>query len=131
MNIRKFLGIAFMCHQMPERSFFIKGRQFPLCARCTGVLCGYFAGIAIACITNCRHSFIALFALLPMIIDGVMQYKFNIKSNNARRFVTGLLGGIGIIYLFVNIHILTVAWVREVLRLYRLITFNQWCRMIS
>ena len=26
------------CHQMPERSFFIKGYQFPVCARCTGVL---------------------------------------------------------------------------------------------
>ena len=26
------------CHQMPERSFFYKEYQFPVCARCTGVI---------------------------------------------------------------------------------------------
>ena len=25
-----------ICHRMPERSFFIRGYQFPVCARCTG-----------------------------------------------------------------------------------------------
>ncbi|PQL91928.1 DUF2085 domain-containing protein [Apibacter adventoris] len=25
------------CHQKPERSFFWKRKQFPLCARCTGI----------------------------------------------------------------------------------------------
>ena len=28
------------CHQMATRSFFFKGFQFPLCARCTGILVG-------------------------------------------------------------------------------------------
>lgn len=28
--------IIFGCHRRPERSFFYKGRQFPICARCTG-----------------------------------------------------------------------------------------------
>jgi uncharacterized membrane protein len=26
-----------ICHQLPERSFFIDGRQLPVCARCTGL----------------------------------------------------------------------------------------------
>jgi uncharacterized membrane protein len=26
-----------VCHQLPERSFFWDGRQFPVCARCTGL----------------------------------------------------------------------------------------------
>ena len=26
-----------VCHQLPERSFFIDGRQLPVCARCTGL----------------------------------------------------------------------------------------------
>ena len=34
MKYGKILG----CHQKPERSFFYKGYQFPVCARCTGVV---------------------------------------------------------------------------------------------
>jgi uncharacterized membrane protein len=26
-----------ICHQRPERSFFVDGYQFPVCARCTGL----------------------------------------------------------------------------------------------
>jgi len=33
---------------------------------------------------------------LPMIIDGVLQYGFNIKSNNIRRGVTGLCFGVAV-----------------------------------
>ena len=27
-----------ICHQMPERSFFLDGHQLPVCARCTGLV---------------------------------------------------------------------------------------------
>jgi uncharacterized membrane protein len=47
------LAIAFayaigsvVCHQLPDRSFFLDGRQLPVCARCTGLyVCG-LAGVA-------------------------------------------------------------------------------------
>lgn len=32
-----------ICHQLPERSFSLDGRQLPVCARCTGL---YLAGAA-------------------------------------------------------------------------------------
>jgi uncharacterized membrane protein len=32
-----------ICHQLPDRSFFIDGRQLPVCARCTGL---YVSGAA-------------------------------------------------------------------------------------
>ena len=35
------------CHQKAERSFFINKYQFPICARCTGLLLGYFLGVLI------------------------------------------------------------------------------------
>lgn len=112
MSIKKFLAIAFMCHQNPERSFFINGKQFPLCARCTGILAGYFLGIFIAYITNCKNYLNYLVLVVPMVIDGGIQYIFKIESNNFRRFVTGILGGIGIIYLLISIHMFTVWWVK-------------------
>jgi uncharacterized membrane protein len=37
-----FLAIIFtiggvICHQLPDRSFFVAGHQLPVCARCTGL----------------------------------------------------------------------------------------------
>jgi uncharacterized membrane protein len=47
------LLVAFMfavgsvvCHQLPERSFFVDGRQLPVCARCTGLYLSGAAGLA-------------------------------------------------------------------------------------
>jgi len=33
-----------VCHRLPEHSFFLAGRQLPLCARCTGTYLGFLAG---------------------------------------------------------------------------------------
>ena len=45
-----FLAFVFaagnvICHQLPERSFFLDGRQLPVCARCTGLYLGGAAGL--------------------------------------------------------------------------------------
>ena len=34
-----------ICHQLPDRSFFLNGRQLPVCARCTGLYLGGAAGV--------------------------------------------------------------------------------------
>ena len=116
MSISKFLAVAFMCHQRPDRSFFIRGKQFPICARCTGILIGYVVGIVIAVITRCRYNLYFLILLLPLIIDGGIQQIYSIESNNIRRLITGILAGIGIVYLFISIHLFTVMWVTAVMK---------------
>lgn len=121
MNLKKFLAVAFMCHQRPDRSFFICGKQLPLCARCTGILIGYFLGILIACVTKCQNHLLILTFVIPMTVDGAIQLIFKAESNNWRRLFTGILGGIGIIYIFINIHIFTVWWVRIVMRHWHII----------
>jgi uncharacterized membrane protein len=35
-----------ICHQLPDRSFFVDGRQLPVCARCTGLYVSGLAGVA-------------------------------------------------------------------------------------
>ena len=35
-----------ICHQRPERSFFINGHQLPVCARCTGLYLSGGIGLA-------------------------------------------------------------------------------------
>jgi len=34
-----------ICHQMPEHSYHLGGRQLPLCARCTGIYLGALGGL--------------------------------------------------------------------------------------
>ena len=35
-----------ICHQLPERSFFLDSRQLPVCARCAGLYLSGAAGLA-------------------------------------------------------------------------------------
>ena len=41
-----FSAGSLICHQLPERSFFVDGYQFPVCARCTGLYLSGAAGVA-------------------------------------------------------------------------------------
>src|SRR5260370_15307247 len=36
-----YRAFSTFCHQLPERSFFIAGHQFAVCARCTGLYAGF------------------------------------------------------------------------------------------
>ena len=94
----------YICHRKPERSFFYKGHQFPVCARCTGF---YISGIASIILLNfypVPYSWttliIGILLLIPCAIDGFSQLFEYRESNNLLRLVTGLLGGVGIILVY-------------------------------
>lgn len=72
-----------ICHQLPERTFFINGQPLPLCARCTGIYLGALAGLAGLLILKRQRAtqLPAPTALLPLIlftlimgVDGVNSY---------------------------------------------------------
>lgn len=104
----KFLPLFFSCHQKPERSFFYKGKQFPICARCTGILTGYFIGIALSILLNDFKWFFVPLLATPLIIDGTLQQYTKYESNNFKRFVTGIMFGIASIRIIIYIHLGTV-----------------------
>lgn len=88
------------CHQMPERSFFIKDMQFPVCARCTGVFIGWL--FAVVGIFFYRPGFITICVFCAlMFIDWFLQYKNILRSNNIRRLITGILGGYALTSLYI------------------------------
>lgn len=90
MEAGKKLG----CHQMPERSFFIKGYQMPVCARCTGVIIS--AILATLLFTKKKiplHMCLAMSSV--MLLDWSIQYLEIKESTNTRRLITGLIGGFG------------------------------------
>lgn len=86
------MGKAMGCHQLPKRSFFYHGKQFPVCARCTGVFIGEILGILLFKVGEISNSIVILFCLL-MFADWFVQYKFHYESNNIRRLITGLMCG--------------------------------------
>lgn len=83
------------CHRLPGRSFFFKGKQFPLCARCTGIYVGYAIFIPIIFFIKI-NIFFALLAIMPTTIDGLTQAYCNRESNNILRFTTGIFAGLGL-----------------------------------
>ncbi|MFJ7732141.1 DUF2085 domain-containing protein [Lysinibacillus sp. NPDC097231] len=97
--MNKYLQYLFLCHRMPSRSFFYKGVQFPICARCTGICIGYIIGIFILGFYNTLPFAYALTLTIPMIIDGTGQLFNKWSSTNNRRLLTGILGGIGIVFM--------------------------------
>ncbi|QNO16722.1 DUF2085 domain-containing protein [Alkalicella caledoniensis] len=89
-------GQLFGCHQLASRSFFIKGFQLPVCARCTGVFFGQ--GLAILSIIFLREYLSAIWSVVAMgimFLDWFVQKIGLLESNNSRRLVTGVLGGYG------------------------------------
>lgn len=94
------------CHQMPERSFFIRGYQFPVCARCTGIIIGELVALLLSVVYQKYHILI-LTMLFPMLLDGTIQFFTQYVSNNTRRLITGILFGFSFLYsiLMLIIHI--------------------------
>jgi uncharacterized membrane protein len=110
MEIAKYI-----CHRRPERSFFIKGHQFPVCARCTG----FYTGLIVYLIVHAFYDhpydinmlIVSMMLMVPVAIDGITQYFGPRESTNGLRFTTGFIGGVGLI-IFLKI---IIRWVLNVL----------------
>lgn len=100
MDYNLILKYMFFCHKQPERSFFYKGKQFPICARCTGILLGYILGIIYVLFFKSLGIILEFSLMIPLLIDGWGQYIGWFKSTNSRRLITGILAGIATICLF-------------------------------
>ncbi len=96
------LGAASGCHQRPDRSFFIGGYQLPVCARCTGVLIGHTAALILSVCGKVPSALASLGMLLTMGADWFIQYVGLRESVNPRRLITGILGGMGVMFLWVR-----------------------------
>ena len=92
-----YLSFSNICHQNPDRSFFLWGHSLPVCARCSGIYLGLFLGSLI------ENRFIhrslqsrrvwILAACLPMLCDVVLSYSGLWLGTDLGRFFTGLWFG--------------------------------------
>ena len=95
---KRRLHITF-CHRKPERSFFWYGKQFPVCARCTGIHIGYIAFPLFMFNVFTLNIWWTIALIIPTFLDGLTQAYFNRESNNIIRLITGLIAGIGMMSL--------------------------------
>ena len=94
-----------ICHQRPERSFFVAGAQMPVCARCSGL---YLAGAVGALIgwtarRQPRSTALLVLAALPTAITFALEFVGIMHFSNIVRAVAALPLGIVAGYVFVAI----------------------------
>lgn len=87
------------CHQLPERSFFIRGKQCPVCARCTGVMIGNILAYGMFFIYRLPSEFYVM-GCAVMFADWFIQYIGICSSTNLRRLITGVVGGCSLTTLY-------------------------------
>lgn len=88
-----YFSFSIVCHQKPDRSFFINGEQLPVCHRCLGIYLGALLGV-VGYISYRRMPLkYFLLALLPMALDGGTQLIGLRESDYITRLITGGLAG--------------------------------------
>ena len=95
LSLMRFGHDVWGCHQIADRSFFIGDYQFPVCARCTGLMIGELIYLIVyrkskKCTLSC-----GTLLCVPLVIDGSVQAISSYHSTNAKRFVTGVFCGYG------------------------------------
>lgn len=93
-------GSRLGCHQMEERSFSFKGYQFPVCARCTGVILGEVIAVILMLFKVKINIYLCIAMLLIMGLDWFIQFLKIKESNNIRRLITGTIAGVGLTYIY-------------------------------
>ncbi|AIJ05430.1 hypothetical protein JH146_0581 [Methanocaldococcus bathoardescens] len=95
-----------ICHQMPQRSYFIFEHKMAVCARCFGIYTGFLIGMFIYPFLKKLNDFktpnkwYLIIALTPLVVDGTTQLIGLRESFNELRFVTGFIAGfVGVFYI--------------------------------
>ena len=100
-----YRAFSYVCHQIPERSFFIAGHPFAVCARCTGLYAGFtVAAVAYPLVRSLKQTEAParkwlFLAAAPLAIDFTVGFLGIWNNTHFSRFATGaLLGAVAVFY---------------------------------
>jgi len=100
-----YRAFSYICHQIPERSFFIAEHQFAVCARCTGLYAGFtVATVIYPLVKSLRHTEAParkwlFIAATPLAVDFTLGFLGIWNNTHFSRFATGaLLGSVAVFY---------------------------------
>lgn len=95
-DIFLYFGFSRVCHQIPERSFFIFGEKFAVCERCTAIYFSFFAGVLLYPLTRRLNKPILKTLLLTAIFLIVIDFLFGyigMFQNIYTRVISGAVFG--------------------------------------
>lgn len=99
-----------LCHQRPERSYFIAGHKFAVCSRCTGLYAGFAFTLLLYPLFRSLKTIttppriLLLLAALPLLIDFSVTFFGFWENTHTSRLLTGaLLGSVTVLYVMPGI----------------------------
>lgn len=99
-----------LCHQLPERSYFIDGHKLAVCSRCTGLYAGFAITLLIyPLIRSLRNAttpplIFLILAAIPLAIDFSLTFFGVWENTHTSRLLTGaLLGSVAVFYVMPGI----------------------------
>ncbi|MFW5795524.1 MAG: DUF2085 domain-containing protein [Bacillota bacterium] len=99
---KPYIAITFSCHQDKNKSFNFIYKYLGICARCAGIYLGIFFSIILILLASPWYVYFLIG--IPLIIDGITQYKGFRNSNNFIRLLTGFLFGPTLVYILYLFH---------------------------
>jgi uncharacterized membrane protein len=105
---------SLVCHQIPERSFYIAGFQLPVCARCIGIYAGVAAGAArylwirgrsersVRAMAPRTARWLAVVAAAPTLTTVALEMTGVWQPSNSTRAIAGALLGFLIALVVMN-----------------------------
>jgi len=115
LGLTLYRAFSYVCHQIPERSFFIAGHQFAVCSRCTGLYAGFTAATILYPLFRSLRRTEAparkwlFLAAAPLAIDFTLGYLGIWENTHWSRFATGaLLAVVSVFYVMPGLMELSV-----------------------
>ena len=86
---------SLICHQRPERSFWLTGVQLPVCARCIGIYAGVVLGAGAAPFLGRvrRPRLWIVLSTLPAVLSLLTEWAGMARPSNGLRATTGVVAG--------------------------------------
>jgi len=105
LGLTLYRSFSYLCHQIPERSYFIAGYPFTVCSRCFGLYAGFAAAALLYPLIKSLRSTETparkwLFvAAAPMALDFAVEFLGVGHNTHFSRFATGaLIGAVAVFY---------------------------------
>jgi uncharacterized membrane protein len=100
-----YRAFGVLCHQLPERSYFIDGHKLAVCSRCTGLYAGFALTLllyplvrSLRTTTTPPRSWLLL-AAMPLAVDFSLTFFGIWENTHTSRLLTGaLLGSVAVFY---------------------------------